>query len=130
MNTIAEVVRLHAPGYLAEHQDSMPASHRRVITSILDCRTEALGSLHFHCTECGMPFDLNRSCGNRHCPTCGKAKGAQWLQRRLDQLLPVPHFMITFTVPAAFRSLFLHHQRLCYGMLFLSFFITPCPSWR
>jgi hypothetical protein len=28
--------------------------------------------------------------------------------------------MITFTVPAAFRSLFLHHQRLCYGMLFRS----------
>lgn len=118
MNTVAEVLRIHAPAYLADHEHDLPAAHRRVITSILDCRTEALGTLHFHCSECGMAFDLNRSCGNRNCPTCGKAKGSAWLHQRLDQLLPVPHFMITFTVPAAFRSLFLRHPRLCYGMLF------------
>ena len=128
MSTVAEAFRIHASRYLAERGDTIPAAYRRVITSILECRTEALGTLHFHCNEYGMAFDLNRSCGNRHCPTCGKAKGSAWLQRRLDQLLPVPHFMITFTVPAAFRSLFLHHPRLCYGMLFLSFLLSARSS--
>ena len=117
MNTIADIVRIHAPRYLADREHVLPTAHRRVITSILDCRTDALGKLRFYCNECGMAFDLSRSCGNRHCPTCGKAKGSAWLKRRLDQLLPVPHFMITFTVPGAFRSVFLHHQRLCYRML-------------
>jgi hypothetical protein len=118
MSTIAEVFRMHAPGFLAKHGERLPTAHRKVIRSILDCRTEALGLLHFRCSECGTAFELHRSCGNRHCPTCGKAKGKAWLDKRLGQLLPVPHFMITFTVPAVFRSLFLHHQRLCYTALF------------
>ena len=63
-------------------------------------------------------FDIYRSCGNRHCPVCGKAKGREWLAKQLDRLLPVPHFMITFTVPVAFRSLFFAHQKLCYQAFF------------
>ena len=90
MSTIAEVFRMHAPGLLAKHDQLVPTAHRKVIRSILDCRTEALGLLHFRCSECGTAFELHRSCGNRHCPTCGKAKGKAWLDKRLDQLLPVP----------------------------------------
>ena len=75
MITVAEALRIHAPNYLAEHRNTLPTAHRRVIASILDCRTEALGTLRFHCTECGMAFDLNRSCGNRHCPTFRESEG-------------------------------------------------------
>jgi|GEM_PF-4816234 len=117
MSALAELFRTHGPAYCAASHD-LPARHRAVIDSIAHCRTEALGRLTCSCDECGRLFDIYRSCGNRHCPLCGKAKGRQWLAGQLDRLLPVPHFMITFTVPAAFRSVFLRHQKRCYQAFF------------
>ena len=104
MSALAEVFRTHGAAYCAAGGDAVPARHRAVIDSITHCRTEVLGTLTCSCDECGRLFDIYRSCGNRHCPVCGKAKGREWLAKQLDRLLPVPHFMITFTVPAAFRS--------------------------
>jgi hypothetical protein len=40
---IADVFRCFADDYLSAHGASMPASHRRAITDIMACRTEALG---------------------------------------------------------------------------------------
>jgi len=118
MSALAEVFRTHGAAYCVAGGDAVPARHRAVVDSITHCRTEALGTLTCSCDECGQVFDIYRSCGNRHCPVCGKAKGREWLAKQLDRLLPVPHFMITFTVPAAFRSLFLAHRKLCYQAFF------------
>lgn len=65
------------------------ARHRTVIDFITHCRTDALGTLSCSCDECGQPFDIYRSCGNRHCPVCGNAKGREWLTKQLDGSLPV-----------------------------------------
>ena len=118
MPTVAEVFRRFGPAYLQQVGTRLPAAHRRVIRSIIACRSESLGTLHYACTACHRPFELYRSCGNRHCPTCGGAKNHAWLSKRIDRLLPVPHFMITFTVPAALRPFFLHHQRISYNAFF------------
>lgn len=118
MPAVADVFRRFAPAYLERFGDRVPTAHRAVIRSIMNCRTESLGTLRYTCTGCQSTFDLYRSCGNRHCPTCGGAKGHAWLIRQTDLLLPVPHFMITFTVPAVLRPFFLQHQRLCYGAFF------------
>ena len=118
MPAVADVFRRFAPTYLEQLGSRVPEVHRRVIRSIIACRTESLGTLHYACTTCHNTFNLYRSCGNRHCPTCGGAKNHAWFTKRADSLLPVPHFMITFTVPAALRPFFLHHQRISYGAFF------------
>jgi hypothetical protein len=118
MPAVADVIRRFAPAYLNQSDKRVPAAHRAVIRSIIACRTESLGTLHYECSECKSTFNLYRSCGNRHCPTCGGAKNQAWLTERIDRLLPVPHFMITFTVPSVLRPFFLHHQRECYGAFF------------
>jgi hypothetical protein len=41
-----------------------------------------------------------------------------WLARQIERQLPGPHFMLTFTVPAALRGFLSCHQRLGYGALF------------
>ena len=106
MSAIADIFRRFAPVYLEQFGDHVPTAHRAVIRSILACRTESLGTLRYSCSGCDSTFDVYRSCGNRHCPTCGGAKSHAWLHKRIDRLLPVPHFMITFTIPAfSFRSL-------------------------
>ena len=45
------------------------------------------------------------SCGNRHCPNCQHEKTQAWLQKQSDRLLPIHHFLVTFTVPEELRGL-------------------------
>ena len=67
---------------------------------------ETIGTIVCQCEGCGKTYEIFRSCGNRHCPACQGEKAYRWLDGRLDTLLPVHHFMITFTVPSAFREFF------------------------
>ena len=120
MPTVADIFRLHGQSYLDRFAETIPSQHRKVIRAITDCRTERSGILIYRCEDCGRPIDLFLSCGNRHCPTCQHDKTKLWLNRRIDQLLPVPHFMIAFTVPAALRDFLRSHQRLGYSALFLA----------
>jgi hypothetical protein len=45
-------------------------------------------------------------------------KRAQWLETRLERLLPVEHFHVVFTLPAALHPLVLYHPRRLYDLLF------------
>jgi len=61
---------------------------------------------------------LGHSSGNRHCPNCQSDKTQVWLAKRTAQLLPVPYFLVTFTVPRALRKIVRANQRDCYQALF------------
>jgi hypothetical protein len=114
---IAEVFRRVAAGYLSAHGTSMLPSHRRAIEDILDCRTAALGGQVWHCEACNTEVFSYHSCGNRSCPKCHTAQTRKWLERRQAELLPVPYFHITITVPAALRAVLRANQRDGYGVL-------------
>lgn len=43
---------------------------------------------------------------------------AAWLAKQLQRLLPVPYFLVTFTVPEELRALFRSHQKLFYHAFF------------
>jgi hypothetical protein len=58
------------------------------------------------------------SCRNRHCPKCGSAARAAWLEARQAELLPVPYFHLVFTLPSELATLALSNRRLLYDLLF------------
>ena len=118
MGTIADIFREHGPEYLETYQESIPSNHRKVIKSIIDCRTEVYGVNVYTCEQCGKSQVIFRSCGNRHCPTCQNHKARQWLERQLNRKLPGHHFMVTFTVPRQLRRFMRSHQRIAYAALF------------
>ena len=118
MPTVREIFQEYGPAYLKTFSERIPSHHRKVIRAISDCRTERMGTMLYQCESCGKAIELFRSCGNRHCPTCQNEKASQWLERRLEQLLPVHHFMITFTVPALFRDFIRANGRTAYAALF------------
>jgi hypothetical protein len=118
MPAVREIFGEYGPEYLKTFAERIPSHHRKVIRAIVDCRTERMGTMLYRCESCGKVIELFRSCGNRHCPTCQHEKASQWLERRLEQLLPVHHFMITFTVPAAFRDFIRANGRTAYAALF------------
>jgi hypothetical protein len=60
-----------------------------------------------------------RSCGNRHCPACGQADAALWLEAQKRLLLPgVTYHLVTFTVPDALRRPIRSHPREALPILF------------
>ena len=97
--TLAEIFRQHGPGYREKFGDRMPPSHHRAMRAIEQCRTEALGGQVYRCPDCGEERYSYHSCKNRHCPRCQHEATQAWLEKQQDLLLPVPYFLLTFTLP-------------------------------
>ena len=116
--TVADVLRQFAPDYLAKYQSRMPPHHRKVLGLITRCRTGELGNLIYGCRSCQTRHWVGRSCNNRHCPNCQKQKTRQWLARQSGKLLPVQHFVVTFTVPKELRPLLRANPEAGYAAIF------------
>jgi hypothetical protein len=98
----------------------MPDNHKKVIDSIINCRTEACGTLVYNCQKCGTIHYVYRSCGNRHCPVCQNHKTIQWYEKQMERQLPGHHFMLTVTVPECLRFFIRSNQSAAYSALFKS----------
>jgi hypothetical protein len=118
MLTVADVLRQHGPAYLQQFGESMPSRQRRTLQAVMACGTGLLGTAHYRCISCGREHTIGRSCGNRHCPSCQSAKGADWCARQLGRLLPCHYFLLTFTLPASLRAAARSHPRDVYEAMF------------
>ena len=115
---LADIFRRYGPAYRAKFGARMPPSHLKAMAAIEACRTAALGGHVYQCPACDETRYSYHSCQNRHCPKCQHAAGQRWLDKQQALLLPVPYFMLTFTLPAALRNLARRNQRLFYNLLF------------
>jgi len=100
---VAGVIERFAPAFWQRFGDSITVDARRALQSILQCRTEALGGHRYQCT-CGHEHHAFHSCNHRLCPRCGAADTQEWVAKHLGRLLPVPYYMVTFTLPDALRA--------------------------
>ncbi len=118
MTYLAEIFRQYGPVYRTKYDQQLLASHRRAMTDIEQCRTEALGGHLCYCDHCAEVHYCYHSCQNRHCPQCQHQAGQQWLARQQALLLPAPYFLVTFTLPEELSRLARSHQKLMYDLLF------------
>jgi hypothetical protein len=81
------------------------------------CRTAFFGGHVAQCDHCAELRYAYHSCRNRHCPKCHGEQSAAWLEKQQSRLLPCPHYLLTFTLPAALRSLAYQHPKIVYGLL-------------
>jgi len=114
--TLAGVFRQHADEYIHRYSPRMLPSHHRAIRAILSCRTESMGGHVYHCPD-GETIYHDHSCRNHHCPKCQQGATQKWLESQ-QALLPVPYFMLTFTLPEGLRRFARSHQQLIYKLLF------------
>jgi hypothetical protein len=114
--SLAEVLRRHWPAYERKYRARLLPSHRRAVSAILSCRTPALGGQLYRC-DCGREHYAYHSCNHRACPQCGHADATEWLNRQRRKLLPVPYYLVTFTVPAQLRRLIRSNQKSLYPLL-------------
>jgi hypothetical protein len=117
MPEVADAFRRFADSYREAHGAAMLRSHRRAIADIVACRTEALGGQLWCCNDCGALRHVFHSCRNRACPKCHGEQTQDWLEQRREEMLPVPYFHVTVTVPEELRAVLRRHQRAGYGAL-------------
>jgi hypothetical protein len=116
--TLGEVVRAALPDFAQTHR--LPAHHWKVLRALAACHTAALGGHQYECAHCGQPHFVPHSCGNRHCPSCQRLQGAQWLEQQTEHLLPIPYFHVVFTLPHDLNPLIQYNQARLYSLLFAS----------
>ena len=85
--------------------------------AVQQCRTEALGGHVCTCSACEQVQYRYHSCRNRHCPKCQMQRGQEWLEKQTDFLLPVPYFLLTFTLPEGLRKVARSNQKTIYSLL-------------
>jgi hypothetical protein len=115
---LADIFRQYGPTYRQKYAAHLLPSHRQAMRAIERCRTQALGGQVFACTACGEIRYSYHSCRNRHCPKCQHQQTEDWLQVQRGLLLPVPYFLLTFTLPAELRQIASQNQKLIYNLLF------------
>jgi hypothetical protein len=118
MTTLGEIARQYDPAYRAQEREQLLPSQQAALQAIEQCRTEALGGHVYACPACGTQRYSYHSCRNRHCPTCQHDAAQTWLSRQQELLLPVPYFLVTFTLPSELRAVAYRHQRSVYNLLF------------
>ncbi len=109
-----EVIERFAEAFWLRHGHTVTVDQRKALQAILQCRTPALGGHRYDC-DCGHTHFACHSCNHRLCPQCGAAGNAEWVDRQLEKLLPVPYFLVTFTLPAQLRPIALRRHELIEG---------------
>ena len=116
--TVNEIIRLHRAQYENKYGTNMLPSHQRALDDLAKCRTEEMGTVHWHCNECATEHFSFMPCKNRSCPNCQNNKKIKWLLKQLDLKLPVEYFMATFTIPEYLRPIARSNQKEFYDILF------------
>jgi len=118
MTSVADIVREYGPTYEANYHNRLLPSHRRALRDITNCRTAALGGHVYQCDVCQTIRYQYHSCQNRHCPQCQHQHGRRWLETQRAALLPIPYYMVTFTLPAGLHVVARCYQKIVYNILF------------
>lgn len=113
---VAEIVRAHGGDYRRTYDPSL--AQEKVLRHIATCRTSVLGAHLDRCDACGYERISYNSCRDRHCPKCQSTARAEWLEARLERLLPTPHVHVVFTLPEELHPLALGNKKVVFDILF------------
>jgi hypothetical protein len=118
MTTLGEIFRRYGSAYRARLGHALSTSQLQAMQAIEACRTEALGGHVYACPSCQFTRYSYHSCRNRHCPTCQQDATQAWLAEQHALLLPLPYFLVTFTLPSELRAIARAHPETLYPLLF------------
>jgi len=119
---VIDILRSYTPSLLTRVQ--LASQAKSVLSRILLCRTPTLKGHLYECPECHSQCNVYNSCVDRHCPQCGGARRANWLEKTEQLVLPtVNYFQVVFTLPAQLSALILGNRCALYDLLFHS-------AWR
>jgi hypothetical protein len=119
---LADVIKGFGAAFEEKHSPN--PCQRVTLDALSKCRTEALGWHRYRCDDCGREHVNHNSCGNRHCPKCGIAKQAFWIEDRMEKSHACKHYHVVFTVPEDLNRICLSDSRWFYNHMFAAVWDT------
>jgi len=94
--------------------------NQSVLGNISRCHTAQNGYHLAQCNNenCKEMKQQFHSCGNRHCPYCGNMKKDEWVENRMNELLPTAYYHVVFTLPHELNGLILGNRKVLFSTLF------------
>jgi hypothetical protein len=99
-------------------QNNIKGQEKGIIRLLSACRSTALGSHFERCNQCDYLGKAYNSCRNRHCPLCQQKDKEKWLEKKMQELLPVGYYHLVFTIPHQLNQLCLQNKKVMYDILF------------
>jgi hypothetical protein len=113
---MGDILRKYGAEYI--NRNNIQGQEKGIIKLLSACRTPAMDSHYQKCTQCEYTIKAPNSCRNRHCPICQQKDKLQWLEKRMDELLPIGYYHLVFTIPHKLNALCLQNKKVMYGILF------------
>jgi hypothetical protein len=114
---VIDILRRYTPNLLTRLRVAQQS--KNVLARILLCRTATLKGRLYECPTCQSQCHIYNSCVDRHCPQCGGARRANWLEKTEQLILPqINYFQVIFTLPDQLSGLILGNRRALYDLLF------------
>jgi hypothetical protein len=114
---VGSIFKEYEDEFFAKYGGWMTVQQKKAYYAISRCKTGDLGTTVYQCKSCLKTHETNSSCGNRHCPLCQGNKTIDWVESQLEKVLPVPYFLLTFTVPQELREYIYKHQKEAYAIM-------------
>ncbi len=114
--TVCDLLREYGGEYI--HKNKIRGQQKGIINLLSSCKTGALGSHFRQCDQCSHVDKAYNSCRNRHCPNCQHKDREEWLNKRMQELLPVGYYHFVFTVPHQLNQLIGQNKKQVYDILF------------
>jgi len=120
MIRMADIIKAYEKPFRGKYGKYLLPGHLKALAAIKICRSEQSPKMLLQCSnaDCSHIKLLMHSCGHRHCPHCQNHETQRWIENQLQKQLPAEYFMVTFTLPAQFRSLTWLNQRMVYTLMF------------
>ncbi|MCA9136295.1 MAG: transposase [Planctomycetales bacterium] len=120
--TVCAIIR-HCEGRV-DFRDDLPARltdrTAEVMGLMARCRRGELGAKQLHCDRCGDQQVKLKSCGDRHCPTCGGRKRHLWHEKVTQWALPCDYLHCVTTLPHELNDLIAANPELLLRLLMVA----------
>ncbi len=114
--TFGDILREYGQEYIAKN--NVKGQEKGIIKLLAACRTPAMDSHYQKCDHCNYTTKTPNSCRNRHCPLCQQKDKLQWIDKRMQELLPIGYYHLVFTIPHQLNPLCLQNKKVMYDILF------------
>lgn len=114
---LSALIKRYRSSFLTEYGGKIRPAHLKALGAMEICRTRQSPKMQVTCMECDHDLYIPHSCGHRNCPHCQAHESQQWLERQLKKQVPADYYLVTFTLPAEFRSLAWRNQKELYNLL-------------
>ncbi|WP_435102386.1 IS91 family transposase [Arhodomonas sp. AD133] len=99
-------------------EQRLDGQRQKVSRHLGQCRTPALGGMHWQCDRCAYAQPIYFACRDRHCPRCQQRASRRWAERQSQTILPVAYYHLVFTLPHGLNGWAQLHPAVLYDSLF------------